>query len=203
MLLSIKAEYTKSSKEELVQFSFFNILAIDPIYRKKVLLALNFFIKEKIVWSEQNKVMLVYNTDNVEDNSVPVGAIYGENYETIVDIILQKCGINRLDTDSDNLKVKNKAASKILSKLKNIAKKEKNTKEDKRLSLPNIISSLASHSKSLNIINIWDLTVYQLYDQFFRQQIDDSYNITSSQVAAWGDKDNKFDPLFWASLKEM
>lgn len=68
------------------------------------------------------------------------------------------------------------------------------------MELPNIISSISSHHNSLNIINVWDLTVYQLYDQFNRQRLGDSFNIQSMSVAAWGDSDGKFDETVWFSL---
>ena len=70
-------------------------------------------------------------------------------------------------------------------------------KEDKKLELANLISALASHSMSLNMSNIWNLTIYQLYDQFERQQIEDSYRSSLRSVSIWGDKDNKFDNTLW------
>lgn len=202
VMIAIKKKYETLSEEEKHSVSFFNIAVVDPIYRERLLSAFNFFIKEDVVWSEEDSAMLVLKSVG-EDKSEPVGVIYGENYEAIADIILQKSGINKSDEYGDGLKTKNKAALKILNKLKSASKKGKGKQTgDKRLALPNIISSLAAHSKSLNMINIWDLTVYQLYDQFSRQQFDDMYNINASQVAAWGDKDKKFDALSWATLKE-
>lgn len=65
--------------------------------------------------------------------------------------------------------------------------------------MPNIISALAAHHNSLNIINIWDLTVYQLNDQFKRQRYIDYYHILSRSVSIWGDKDSKFDDSLWFS----
>ena len=73
-------------------------------------------------------------------------------------------------------------------------------KNDEKLDIANIISSLSSHHSTLNIVNIWDITVYQLYDQFCKTQINDSYRLLSSRVAFWGDKENKFDTTMWLSL---
>lgn len=202
IVLDVKREYENLSDAEKHSISFFNIAIIDPIYRSRLLSAFDFFIRENVVWSEENKVIFIFKDDNYEKTK-PIGVIHGENYEAIADIILQKSGVNKPDEYGDGLKTKNKAALKILDKLKNASKKNKVKQQgDKRLALPNIISSLAAHSKSLNIINIWDVTVYQLYDQFARQQFDDAYNINASQVAAWGDKNNKFDALSWATLKD-
>lgn len=205
LILQLKNEYENLSEQEKTKLSFFDILIFDEFYKKRVLEALNFFILENVVYSDEEKAFLIYDSENIDTSSAPIGALYHDNYEVVINIILQRVGMAREDIDGDNVKTKNKAAAKILEKIKNAIKqdKKKNKKADKKMELPNIISSLATHSKNLNMVNIWDLTVYQLYDQFARQQIDDSYSISAAQVSAWGDKDNKFDGTLWFSvLKE-
>ncbi len=68
------------------------------------------------------------------------------------------------------------------------------------MSLPNIISSVAVRSLSLNWINIWDITIYQLFNEFERLQIIDQYDIASTQVSVWGDKEKKFKFGAWSSI---
>ena len=63
-----------------------------------------------------------------------------------------------------------------------------------------MISSISAHSKTLNILNIWDLTIFQLYDQFARMRNDDLYMMNSTSVSVWGDKENKFDDTIWFSI---
>ena len=46
-------------------------------------------------------------------------------------------------------------------------------------------------------MNIWDLTIFQLWDCFSRLSNNSIYDIQSMSVAAWGDKDNHFDPTAW------
>ena len=70
-------------------------------------------------------------------------------------------------------------------------------KYDKKVELPNVISALASYHNSLNMINIWDMTVYQVYDQFKRLQNNTIYNIQSMSTSVWGDKENKFNITKW------
>lgn len=65
------------------------------------------------------------------------------------------------------------------------------------MTLPNVISSVAAKSLNLNIYNIWDITLFQLYDQFYRLQNNDAHSINSMRVAAWGDKKNTFDYALW------
>ena len=75
--------------------------------------------------------------------------------------------------------------------------KAKQTAPDKNMELGNIISAVANKSHSLHIMNIWDLTIFQLWDCFSRLSNNSIYDIQSMSVAAWGDKDNHFDPTAW------
>lgn len=71
----------------------------------------------------------------------------------------------------DAADAKNKTAAKIIEKLNKRKKaKEKSAKPDPKLELPNIISAISACHSSINILNIWDLTVYQVYDLFARMQ---------------------------------
>lgn len=73
-----------------------------------------------------------------------------------------------------------------------------NTKTiDNNMELGNIISAVANKSHSLNILTIWDLTVFQLLDCFSRLSNNSIYDIQSMSVAAWGNKDNYFDATAW------
>ena len=50
--------------------------------------------------------------------------------------------------------------------------------------LPNLISALCVQHNSINMCNVWDLTVYQLYDQFLRQSYLNQVNIHAMNYAA-------------------
>jgi hypothetical protein len=75
--------------------------------------------------------------------------------------------------------------------------RKKMEKEFYNMLLPNIISSVASKNSGLNIINIWDATLFQLYDQFEKKQNDDTHYMNSVRVAVWGDEKKQFDPTLW------
>lgn len=198
-VLNVREEYFSMTEQERNEVSFFQIMVFDEPLRMSIEEALNFFFADKVVYSDEYHAFFTYeNTLDDIDSTKPIGILNYQTYSYVVDIILQRVCVNN-DETTENVKVKNKMAAKILEKIKK-ANKEKKVNHDKKMEMPNLISALSSHSKSLNIINIWDLTVYQLYDQFRRQQIDDSFAITSSRVASWGDSDNKFDNTFWFSL---
>ncbi len=152
---------------------------------------LNFFIKEDVLYSSDQSNFIV------KDNLKEIGVITKENYPQVCDLIYQRNCIK--SEKNDNLsKVKSKKALEIMEKLKKgRAEKAKQQKIDKNMELGNIISAVANKSQSLNIINIWDLTIYQLWDCFSRLSNNNIYDIQSMSVAAWGDKDNHFDTTAW------
>ncbi len=85
--------------------------------------------------------------------------------------------------------------------MKKYKKRKKNSRRIKKFDLnyvlPNIISSVASIHPSLNFNNIWDLTIFQLYDSFYRIKSDKDYQIESTHVSVWGDEKNIFDSTLW------
>jgi hypothetical protein len=200
VILSVKHSYEELNDEEKSNFSFFDIIHYDKICRFKLSSSLNFFLQEKVAYSDKDQMFLVFPQED-EEMSAPIGIICRDNYNELTDLIFQKENLDRSQLNN-NVKFRNKSAKKFWEKIQKGKKSEKKI-PDKKMELANLISSLSIHCKGLNMSNIWDLTVFQLYDQFERQQIEDGYSIGSSSIAAWGDKDNKFDHSLWFSLRNM
>lgn len=152
---------------------------------------LNFFIREEVRYSAQNRCFLILADEKI------VGAITKEGYPQICDLICQRNCI-KSNQKEDLSKIKSKKALEIMQKIqKGRAEKAKQSKSDKNMELGNIISAVANQSQSLNILNIWELTVYQLWDCFLRLSQNNIYHIQTMSVAAWGNKDNSFDANSW------
>lgn len=156
----------------------------------------NFFFEENVIWNDSECVFFTYIETDDKGNIIPTGIIHSEIFAELCDVILQLCGVNSNDTKKSKLKFKNKAAKRIWEKTQNIKNKQ-NEKYAKNLELPNIISAVSAFSKTLNIITIWDLTVYQVYDQFQRIKNNVLFDINSTFVAAHGDSDGNFNPDQW------
>lgn len=179
------------SDEDKAQMNVFDLLTMDDKFAELLQNVLNFFIAENVVWSEKNNAFLIYEGENV------IGAITKKIYPQICDLICQRNCI-KSSLEEDLSKVKSKKALEIMKKLqKGRTEKAKATKSDKNMELGNIISAVANKSQSLNIINIWELTVYQVWDCFSRLSNNSIYDIQSMSVAAWGNKDNYFDATAW------
>lgn len=152
----------------------------------------NFFIKEDVVFSPQNKCFLAYS-----DNKV-TGRIDKETYPKLCRLILKRCGINQEHEELDMSKAKNQKTLEIMQKLqKGREESSKHPSSDKNMDLGNLISAIANKSSSLNILNIWDLTIFQLFDCFSRLSYNTIYEIGATNAAVWGTKDSSFDTLSW------
>ena len=183
--------FEQLSDEDKNNLSVYDLLTAEDENVKLLQNALDFFIDESVIWSKQHNAFLICKDDNV------FGFITKEIYPQICDLICQRNYI-KSNLEEDLSKIKNKKALEIMKKLqKGRSEKAKATKTDKNMELGNIISAVANRSQSLNMINIWDLTVYQVWDCFSRLSSNNIYNIQSMSVAHWGNKDNYFDETTW------
>lgn len=184
-------QYDSLPEEEKAQIDLFELLTANAQTLSLLQEMLNFFIREDVLYSQEHNGFIV------QSNSKITGRITKENYPQLCGFICQRICIH--PKEKENLsKAKNEKALEIMKKLrKGRTEKEKRTAPDKNMELGNIISAVANKSNSLHIMNIWDLTVFQLWDCFSRLSANSVYDIQSMSVAAWGNKDNRFDPAAW------
>ena len=198
-ILQVKSEYNLLSDELKSKINIFDIILLDNTMRTTLYNALNFFFKDDVIYNDDSKIFITFSGELDKDgHKKPTGIIFRQNYSTVVDVISQKENIQKEESYSTE-KIKNKTTAHILEKLKKGAQNT-NKNADKKMELGNIISSIAAHHNNLNITNIWNLTIFQLYDQFMRLTLNDLFNIQSMSVAAWGSSDGKFDSIKWYSL---
>lgn len=198
-------EYFESyHKDEEIDFDVvlnmtkFDLVKNDDGFRRVIMSALNFFFEKPFDYYPEYSAFIC--TDEIDGNKTAIGIINDENYAQVVDVILQRVHITPDENEVDDIsKIKNKRGRKIYERMMKARKKFKKAKSNNPdLTLANIIAAVATRSSNLNWVNIWDITVFHLFDEFERLQINDQYNIASTQVAAWGDKDNKFKFGLWS-----
>ncbi len=178
--------------------SMFDLIRSETHFQKSYAAMFNFFLEENVLWDENNQLFFTYKETDENNQIVPVGIICGDNFSELCDIILQKCSIERRDYDVDASTVKNKRAREILTKIKEGRKKASGKpKHDKNMELPNLITAVAVKSHSVNFTNIWDLTIYQFYEQFKKEQIGVYFDIQKMSVAAYGNTRNAFKGNEW------
>ncbi|MCI9238297.1 hypothetical protein AALA13_17545 [Lachnospiraceae bacterium 50-23] len=184
--------YQTLSEDDRTMLGMYDIAVSSPGTQVSFSILLDSFFLENVRYDPEQDAFLLTK----EDGSI-TGRIQKNNYSLVCDIILQ---FNHIDTKTNiNLaKVKNKkglARYMEMQKKKNQARTKPKT--DSNLELGNIISAVCARHNSINYTNVWDMTVYQLWDTFARLRSNDVYECGKTAVSVWGDKEHKFDFNSW------
>lgn len=194
-------EYWESlSEKQQKSITLYDIVLKDKQLCNIYVEIFNFFFVETVIYQEGFFILLkdeVANPEKIKREQVR-GAIAKDNFPQVMSLLQQICCIYNEEESLDDMKFKNNLARKLMEKMLKAKKKEQETKKsDLNLTIPNIISSLANKHPSLNYVNIWDLTIFQLLDSFNRTQANSMYDIDSTRVSVWGDEKKTFDVSLW------
>lgn len=186
-------KYWDSLQEDIKEtITLYELSLVDKELQESITEMLNFFFDETVVFMFASRTYLLKNAAGEA-----VGMIDQNSYPLIVDLIQQVCCIYDKDTTTEGKKFKNKLAEMLFNKIKKSDKQEKNRKTDINFSIPNIISAVSNNHSSISPINVWDLTIFQLFDTFSRLQQSAFFNIDCARVSVWGDEKNTFDAARW------
>lgn len=178
--------------------NFFSIFQEDDDLKEAYIELLNYFFVENVIFKEGIIIILKDGIEDIDETNIEKlqGVITKETLPQVLEIIQQICCIYSEEEKIENIKFKNKIARQMYEKMQK-AQREKKKKLDLNLTIPNIISALSNKHPSLNYLNIWDLTVFQLFDAFSRVQVNSIFDIDSNRVSVWGDEKKTFDPSLW------
>ena len=195
-----EAYWGSLTEEEQDKITIYDIIEEDEKIRSTYVEIFNFFFVETVIYQEGFFILLkdeVANPEKIKREQIR-GAIAKDNFPQVMSLLQQICCIYNEEESLDDMKFKNNLARKLMEKMLKAKKKEQETKKsDLNLTIPNIISSLANKHPSLNYVNIWDLTIFQLLDAFNRTQANSMYDIDSTRVSVWGDEKKTFDVSLW------
>ena len=181
------------TEEQQGTLNIFALMTMTDVTRDALQDAMQLFFEKELTWNEKKKCYLVGAQEKGGKIQVD-GMIDEKNYAVISDLCLQLAYIQ--SEKPETLKFKNERSRKFyerFQKKKEAAKKAQKSNPDYELA--NIISALAAAHNSLNLLNIWNLTVYQVHDAFQRQQLKNMTDIRSHNYAVWGGDD--FKPEIW------
>lgn len=144
-------------------------------------------IAKSLITEDAIKSVLAFFVDFIEPCTLTMDSI-----TNACDIILQ---INFVGGDNQELygKPKNKRAEEIIAKLQaaNMKMKSKDG-----FSFGEMAAAICGLGCGYTLLNVWELTVFQLYDQFFRANSQISFDISAMRWAAYGTEE--FDTTAWS-----
>lgn len=140
--------------------SAYSLLTHSIYLREMLRRALNFFIVERVVWSKEYSCFLVQQ--DCGDSVKNIGVIDSESFATVCDAVRGVLHIGTGNTSAE------KYASDTAKKWWDMAaaKESEQPVRTKDFDLDNVISKLCAAGIGYTLFNIFDLTIYQLYDQF-------------------------------------
>lgn len=165
-------------------------MTLFPPLRDKLLEAVSFFVEETIRYDDETGYSV--ETSKGEER------LSLEDMREIRSIILQLCCVD--DTVTPPKKFRNEKARKIYELIQSRKAEQAKAMKGKRkenpdTALPNLLSSFCAFSPSYNLTNVWELTMYQFYDQYHRLDTKIQFDVYGFRWAAWGKKE--FDFASW------
>ena len=185
--LNLTQDYSDLTDLDFDESSKFSIITHSHLLREFFRQSLDMFFVEDVVWFEDHKCYVTQNKDEKL-----VGVISNDNYSEVEDLLKQMVGDS--SGSGDNLRFATPEAKRLWEEHNTFEQASpKSISED--YSLPNIISKLACGTTGYTLFSIFDLTVYQLFDQFQAYSQCRSSALSENAYAHWGGED--FDPFSW------
>lgn len=184
-LMTLEANDLLGEKLEGFDVNVFDIyveLSGDEI-RQEVESALELFFQDKVIIDKEEKIIII--GDDVETARV----IDRDNFDLVREVIkFQNC-IKVVGKDAIVVQEESEAVRRIREKLqkgKETVAKIKREEDDSEvdIDISDIISAVSSKSNSLNKITVYDLTLYQLYEEIKRLEMIDQYYLGIKSLMA-------------------
>lgn len=174
-----------SGDESVSDLSPIQLITIVPQLRVTLLGSLSFFLRCEVCYAPNVGFFIDDKT------SLSLAQIL-----EIRKVILSLCNIED-STTQEPVTFANEKARRIYEKSQKGRSQLKGNKGPKEgdIELPNLIAAVSAYSPTYNLLNIWGLTVYQLYDQFARLGGKFQLDVFGHKWAAWGT--DEFDFSLW------
>lgn len=195
-------QFRGASKLNRDAFNVFDVATLLGQTRELCRGVLSFFMVEDLIWDENGRRYLAVNPENQQEI---VGEINRDNFEEVRRLMLQFnfIGLDKDDTPAAHSTDKSKELwEKTQDFLKEQAEAE--VKEDKpEYHLSNIISKMCAIHPSYNLLNVYGLTVFQLYDSFFQLGYMRSADLSEKIFSNHGGETFRFEDWLKPILKNV
>ena len=191
--------FNKFFKERNLKTTVFDFILSNELVRNQLFLALDFFFVENIAYNQENGTFILFNGEFSEESKV--GLITRDNFKDVADVILQRCAKEDDEEENyDDMVFRDEKTRRKWIKQHEGAKQRKLAKQKQNgemYDIGNIISAVCAQGIGITMLNVWDLTVYNLYDQFNRIGSNRIDQITRHNIAVWGDEKKQYDYEGW------
>lgn len=175
------------------QLSLFDLITIVAPLETLLKEAFSFFLIEEVAWDKIRRKFIVTE----KESGGAVGEITRDNFDEVRDSMLK---MNYLSLENIPEKKEPHFTSEKAKLLWERAQQygwdgSGKKSHNKKFTLGNIVSKICASNIGYNLFNIYDLTIYQLYDQFFQLRYLHGVALGERVYTNYGGK--KFDPEGW------
>lgn len=205
LLQSVASVVEERILKALDEQSVFTIIMLIQPYRNALIDSMNYFLQQDVRLAEQGRRLQVFDPTKTErrynvktrlwqrTDTPAIGEITDQNFDDLRRAILQRNYIT--PPDESKAKRRSKKMIQFDKRLEQGRKKSKRYKQERKaMQLGNLVSKISKYT-NLNISDAFNLTVYQLYDQFFEVSTQIQLQAATMRWCIWG-KD-KFDFSQW------
>jgi len=162
------------------QYTYWDVLVTNMIhgdisYYQMIIEAINLFVGDRVEFDRENGWFCT-KEKNIRKE---IKEINKEIFDEIRQVLRWQNCIEKKSQE----KMANSKAEEIRQKILK-GRQELNKKNKNEVTFDDLISVLAAHGNNLNILNIWDLTMYQFNNQFNRMQMIEDYDINIRYLLA-------------------
>ena len=161
----------------------------DVIALDEGVIAVN-FIDKGFMYKDENGAYQFYSDEleSISENELTV--IHRDNFDDFVEVVKLQNYLKKPEKEYKPNPV-DEQAKKLMEQMEENRKKveakkraQNNSNDDNAIDISDIISAVSSKSYSINKFNIWDFTLYQLYDEYTRLELIDNYDFSIRAMMA-------------------
>jgi hypothetical protein len=160
------------------------------------------------IYKRDDNGQLFLDQEKLESLSeTEVKLIHRDNFEDLVHVAkLQNYMVKPKKRDEPEANPADEETKKLMDHMKMMKEKVEAKKNEQKnqddgnseIDISDIISAVSTKSYSMNKFNIWDLTLYQLYDEYGRLELIDEYDFSIRAMMA-GAEAKKIKLKHWSS----
>ena len=132
--------------------------------------ALSIFLNESNIYIDRKNLCIFLGKLEDKEN---VKILTREDFKILQEILRLQ---NFLKDYEREYRPANKKAEELIEKKKEVEKKIREKNKDKSLDLGDIVDIVCCYGDDVNYINIWGLTIFQIYNSYTRILIKDKYD---------------------------
>ena len=193
----ISENFTEEQLKELDTIPLFHLYLSFTETRELLRSAVQFFFDEEaVVDLDSASVLLVNGSAEPDDKMRIVGAINVDNFNDVKNLILQRNYVT--PPANPDGKRRSKKMMEFDARIEAGRKKSTKFKQNQiAMQLGNLVSKVAS-SSAFTISEVYNMTVYQLYNYFFEINTSVQINAALTRWCVWGKE--KFDFSQWYKI---